>query len=103
MKTIKDLVDFLSKLEGDYPIPYIDEIADAEVGSIKYYSLTWTEPMFTGDSVDCTFYMSWDLELNDTKVSSVEIATKDTAYYKLTLEDAVTRLNKCLRELYGVN
>jgi hypothetical protein len=100
MKTINDLIGFLSKLDRDYPIPYINEVSDVEVENIKYYSLTWTEPMFTGDSVDCTFYMSWDLDLDDTKVSVVEIITKDRKYYESTLEDSVSRLNECLRKLY---
>ena len=103
MKTIKDLVDFLSKLDGDYPIPYIDTVADVEVKSIFYYSLTWAETMFRNDSVDCTFYTSWDINLSDTTVTNVEIRTKDTLYYGLKLDESIPKLNKCLRELYGTN
>ena len=29
MQTTKDLITFLSKLAGDYPIPYVDKIVGA--------------------------------------------------------------------------
>ena len=102
MKTIKDLVDFLSKLDGDYPIPYVDKIVGANEDEldVEDYSLSWGS-ISDGSYVDCSFFKQKDGSYN------VSIYTyypgKYNTIHNTTSLDATSKLEECLRELYGTN
>lgn len=98
MKTLKDLVTFLSKLKGDYPIPFIDRIVNEED-----YSITWTKKL---SYVDCSFFQK---ECDDYLVSINLVISEPehffstTDNYAISDENYICKLEECLRELYATN
>lgn len=109
MQTIKDLIDFLSKLDGDYPIPYVDKIvgANQDEKQVKDYSVTWTnDTSCVKCYVDCSFF---EKECDDYFVSIYFTIPKpdccqSVSYnYAISDENFIYKLEECLRELYDTN
>lgn len=88
MKTIIDLVNFLEKLESNYPIPYVDKIFE-DVDDVYDYLLSWeTEKGY----VDCSFFKQKD----DTY--KVVIYSNGNKYFP---ENWLVVLKEKLAELYA--
>ncbi len=91
MKTVKDLLNFLSKLDGNYPIPFIDKIVGANENEydVEGYAIEW---YFNNKFVDVSFFAT----------GGVCIYFENGVYRKheqLT-EEVYAEINTCLGKLY---
>jgi tRNA G37 N-methylase Trm5 len=94
MKTIKDLVDFLSELDGVYPIPHVDKIVgvNEDVNEVSDYSIEW---YFDNKFVDVSIFSNGHV--------SIYFGNGLYRKHEKLTDEVYAEIKTCLKKLYATN